>query len=78
MADVATVETPKQNLLKQRKSLDAELSKSVDNQVELLNQQIEVEKALTKAEIAEQKESISRLKADLADECNQIGVKILR
>ena len=78
MAQVATAETPKQDLLNQRKSLDDELSKSVDHQVELINAQIQVEDALTKQEIAQQKESIARLKAALADDCCDIGLKILR
>ena len=78
MAQVATAETPKHELLNQRKSLEKQLSQSVDDQVELINQQIQVENALTKQEVAQQKESIARLKADLADECCDIGLKILR
>ncbi len=66
MAQVATADTPKHELLNQRKSLEKQLSQSVDDQVELVNQQIQVENALTKQEIAQQKESIARLKADLA------------
>ena len=55
MADVAHIENPKEHLIRKHKSLDEELSRSVDNQVDLINEQIQIEHALTKAELAEQK-----------------------
>ena len=78
MSDTAALARTKQELISKRQSLDNQLDDSIDRQIEILNAQIVIQKEQTKHEIREQQEKIASMKADICEDTDKIGLKILR
>ncbi len=68
----------KVKLRAQESRINDELNRSADEQEALINEHLHIQEELTKQDIKEQREAISRLQKDVVDDTTLIGATILK
>ena len=70
--------TAKVQLRAKEARINEQLDDTAEEQEALLNEQLQVQEELTKQDIKEQREAISRLQKDVVDDTSLIGSTILK
>lgn len=70
--------TSKLQLRAQEAKIGDKIGRTVEEQEALINQQIRVKEELTKQDVKQQEEAVTRLQKDVVDETKLIGATILK